>query len=76
MYKYTRVTYTQNPPSFGGNWECGAEYRTWFSPSPKLACAREGSKFARFTGVDGCPIMEREILTAPNGRVIFDRWLD
>jgi hypothetical protein len=41
--------------------------------SPKKATSFQGAVSSRFTGVDGCPIMERRTLER-NGKVVFDIW--
>ena len=73
MYKYTEIEYTQNPPSFGGNWESGTEISVWFSTSPKKATSRQGVRVFRQEGVEGVPIMGRRILER-DGKVIYDIW--
>jgi hypothetical protein len=72
-YKYTVTEYQQNPPSFGGNWECGTYTRVCFSNSPKKATTFRGATFSRFTGVEGCPIMSLSKLEC-DGKVIFEEW--
>ena len=73
LYIFTRTTYEQNPPSCGGNWECGSTIHSCMSPSPKKAMNFDGPRSVRHTGVDGVPIMGR--LTLKRGsKVIFDRW--
>jgi len=73
MFKYTVTEYQQCPPSLGGNWDSGTYTRVCFSNSPKKATSFRGEVSSRFTGVDGCPIMERRTLER-NGKVIFDIW--
>jgi hypothetical protein len=73
MFKYTVTEYQQCPPSLGGNWDSGTYTRVCFSNSPKKATSFQGATCSRFTGVDGCPIMERRTLER-NGKVIFDIW--
>jgi hypothetical protein len=72
-YKYTVTEYQQNPPSFGGNWECGTYTRVCFSRSPKKATTFQGATFSRSTGVEGCPIMSFSKLER-DGKVIFEEW--
>ncbi len=73
IYTFTRTTYEQNPPSCGGNWECGTTVHSCMSPSPKKAVNFDGPRSARHTGVDGVPIMGRVTLKR-GSTVIFDRW--
>jgi hypothetical protein len=73
MYKYTYIDHQQNPPSCGGNWECGTETTICFSKSPKKACKLNGTVLRKFEGVDGCSIMSEEKLEF-NGKVLFQRW--
>jgi len=72
MYKYTYTEHQQNPPSLGGDWECGTETVVCFSKSPKKACSLKGIVSRKFEGTCGCPIMAYEKLEF-NGKVIFDR---
>lgn len=73
MFKYTQITYTQNPPSCGGNWESGREISVCLSNSPRKATTGEGVRVFRQEGEVGVPIMDRTILER-DGKVIFDRW--
>jgi hypothetical protein len=73
IYKMTEIEYQQNPPSCGGNWECGSVTRVCMSRSPKVAVAMAGDITVRYEGVDGVPIMRQRILTK-GGKVIFDKW--
>jgi hypothetical protein len=73
MYKYTHITYTQNPPSCGGNWEVGTQKVVTFSRSAKEACAGRGVRAYVMTGVEGCPIMEYRRLER-DGKLIFEEW--
>jgi hypothetical protein len=73
MFKYTVTEYQQCPPSLGGNWDSGIYTRVCFSKSPKKATSFQGATCSRFTGVEGCPIMERRTLER-NGKIIFAIW--
>tara|TARA_Y100001972_G_scaffold53807_1_gene66363 strand:+ start:140 stop:382 length:243 start_codon:yes stop_codon:yes gene_type:complete len=73
IYKMTEIEYQQNPPSCGGNWECGSVTRVCMSLSPKVAVAMAGDITVRYEGVDGVPIMRRRILEK-GSRLIFDKW--
>jgi hypothetical protein len=73
MYKHTQITYMQNPPSCGGNWESGTYTTVSFSKSPKKACAFDGVRTSFLTGVEGCPIMDCYRLER-DGKLIFEDW--
>jgi len=82
LFKMTRTTYEQNPPSCGGNWECGEEVTVAISRSPKFACEmshRRGLKGPdcivshSHSGEQGVPTISRYVLTRGT-EVIFDRW--
>ena len=73
LFKMTRTTYEQNPPSFGGNWECGSVTRVCMSRSPKVAVAMAGDITVRYEGVNGVPIMRQRVFTKGN-KVLFDKW--
>ena len=48
IYKMTEIEYQQNPPSCGGNWECGSVTRVCMSRSPKVAVAMAGDITVRY----------------------------
>ena len=73
IYKMTEIEYQQNPPSCGGNWECGSVTRVCMSRSPKVAAAMSGDITVRYEGVDGVPIMRQRVFTKGN-KVLFDKW--
>jgi hypothetical protein len=73
MYKHTQITYMQNPPSCGGNWETGTYTTVSFSNSPKKACALGGIRTSFLTGVEGCPLMDYYRLER-DGKLIFEFW--
>jgi hypothetical protein len=73
MYKHTHITYMQNPPSCGGNWDSGTYTVTRFSKSPKQACGFGGVSVTTLTGVEGCPIMDCYRLER-DGKLIFEEW--
>ena len=74
LYKYKIVEHQQNPPSCGGNWECGTYTRVCISTSPKKALAMEEGTYTRkFEGVDGVPVLQEHTFTKGN-KVIFNKW--
>ena len=73
IYKFTVTEYMQNPPSCGGNWECGEITYVYMSNSAKRATSMEVRPSIREYGEQGVPIMGRKMLTKGN-KVIFDRW--
>ena len=73
LFKMTETEYMQNPPSLGGNYECGSVTRVCMSRSPKVAVAMAGDITVRYQGADGVPIMRRRILEK-GSRLIFDKW--
>ena len=73
LYKMTEIEYQQNPPSCGGNWECGSVTRVCMSRSPKKAAAMSGNITVRYEGVEGCPVLRQRVFTKGN-KVLFDKW--
>jgi len=73
MFKYTRIEYQQNPPSFGGSWESGREVAVCFSKSPKKALRWQGATSYRHEGVQGVPIMEVRRFEK-DGKLLWERW--
>ena len=73
LFKFTVVEFQQNPPSLGGNWECGTDTRVSMSRSPKRALAFEGAVTRRFEGVEGCPVLRQRVFTKGD-KVLFDKW--
>ena len=73
LYKMTEIEYQQNPPSCGGNWECGSVTRVCMSRSPKKAAAMSGNITVRYEGVEGCPVLRQRVFTK-GGKVLFDKW--
>jgi len=70
MFKVILEEVTQNPPSFGGNWECDTGRGVGFSKSIKEATrlAKENMTGGRF-----CPIMDHKTIER-DGKVIYDVW--
>ncbi len=73
LYMKKEIEHMQNPPSCGGNWECGTITRVCISRSPKKAVAMAGDITGRYEGVEGVPIMRRRVFTKGN-KVLFDKW--
>ena len=73
FYMMKEIEYMQNPPSCGGNWECGSVTRVCMSRSPKKAVAMAGDITVRYEGVEGVPIMRQRVFTKGN-KVLFDKW--
>ena len=73
LYKMTEIEYQQNPPSCGGNWECGSVTRVCMSRSPKKAAAMSGNITVRYEGVEGCPVLRQRVFTKGD-KVLFDKW--
>ena len=73
LFKMTEIEYMQNPPSLGGNYECGSVTRVCMSRSPKVAVAMRGDITVRYEGVDGCPVLRQRVLTR-GGKVLFSKW--
>jgi len=73
LFKMTEIEHMQNPPSCGGNWECGSVTRVCISRSPKIAVAMAGDITVRYDGVDGVPILRQRVLTRGT-KVLFDKW--
>ena len=73
FYMMKEIEHMQNPPSCGGNWECGTVTRVCISRSPKKAVAMAGDITVRYEGVEGVPIMRQRVFTKGN-KVLFDKW--
>ena len=73
LFKMTEIEHMQNPPSCGGNWECGSVTRVCISRSPKIAVALAGDITVRYDGVDGVPVLRQRVLTRGT-KVLFDKW--
>jgi hypothetical protein len=73
LFKFTVVEFQQNPPSLGGNWECGTDTRVCMSSSPKKALAFEGAVSGHFEGVVGCPVLRQQVFSK-GGRVLWEKW--
>ena len=73
LYKFTVVEFQQNPPSLGGNWECGTDTRVSMSRSPKKALAFEGALSGHFEGVVGCPVLRQQVFSKGD-RVLWEKW--
>jgi hypothetical protein len=73
LFKMTEIEHMQNPPSCGGNWECGSVTRVCISRSPKIAVAMAGDITVRYDGVDGVPVLRQRVLTRGT-KVLFDKW--
>ena len=69
IYKFTVTEYMQNPPSCGGNWECGETTYVYMSRSAKRATSMEGRPSIRETGEQGVPIMGRRALLGQQGHL-------
>ena len=73
LYMMKEIEHMQNPPSCGGNWECGTVTRVCISRSPKKAVAMAGDITVRYEGGEGVPIMRQRVFTKGN-KVLFDKW--
>ena len=73
LFKMTEIEHMQNPPSCGGNYECGSVTRVCISRSPKIAVAMAGDITVRYDGVDGVPVLRQRVLTRGT-KVLFDKW--
>ena len=73
LYKFTVVEFQQNPPSLGGNWECGTDTQVCISHSPKKALAFEGAVTRHFEGEVGCPVLRQQVFSK-GGKVLWQKW--
>ena len=73
LFKFTIIEFQQNPPSLGGNYECGTDTRVCISPSPKKAMAFQGAVPRRFEGEVGCPVLRQRVFSK-GGKVLWQKW--
>ena len=73
LFKFTIIEFPQNPPSLGGNYECGTDTRVCISPSPKKAMAFQGAVTRRFEGEVGCPVLRQRVFSK-GGKVLWQKW--
>jgi hypothetical protein len=71
MFKYEVIQHLVGPWHTPG---VGKVVYTWFSKSPKEACARRGAFAAHFDGDDSLPCVIEEVRLWRNGKLLFSKW--